>query len=90
MRHTIIVVEHAADFRWPVPDDCSVVTASELLNSSDALPHTQFVNLCRKTDYMSVGYYCSLLCRGQGASGHSGGSNACRCRERKGSPIRAR
>ncbi|HLI14257.1 MAG TPA: RimK family protein [Alphaproteobacteria bacterium] len=63
----IIVVDRRADFKW---DDSGhpVVTAREYLARPDAFMsrYPRIVNLCRDYDYMSFGYYCSLLAEARG------------------------
>ncbi len=58
----LIIVEKRADFRW---DDSAfqVVTAEEFLSDKFAVaPRSRkVINLCRNYDYLSIGYYCSLI-----------------------------
>jgi glutathione synthase/RimK-type ligase-like ATP-grasp enzyme len=63
----IVVVDRRADFKW---DDAGhpVVTAREYLSRPDAFMsrYPRIINLCRDYDYMSFGYYCSLLAEARG------------------------
>ena len=71
----LIVVEKTADFRW-AGSDSRVVTAEEFIseraeehdrasNTSSRRPR-KVINLCRNHDYLSLGYYCSLLAEARG------------------------
>jgi glutathione synthase/RimK-type ligase-like ATP-grasp enzyme len=63
----IIVVDRRADFKW---DDAGhpMVTAREYLSRPEAFTsrYPRIINLCRDYDYMSYGYYCSLLAEARG------------------------
>ncbi|HYB09641.1 MAG TPA: RimK family protein [Alphaproteobacteria bacterium] len=63
----IVVVDRRADFKW---DDAGhpVVTAREYLSRPDAFMsrYPRIINLCRDYEYMSFGYYCSLLAEARG------------------------
>ena len=67
----LIVVEKIADFRW-ADADSRVVTADEFISErGDADPDARrrprkVINLCRSYDYLSLGYYCSLLAEARG------------------------
>lgn len=69
----LIVVEKAADFRW-ADSDSRVVTAEEFISergdartrSGMAKRQRKVINLCRNYDYLSLGYYCSLLAEARG------------------------
>ena len=67
----LIVVEKLADFRW-VDTDSRVVTAEEFISERadsqvDARKRPRkVINLCRNYDYLSLGYYCSLLAEARG------------------------
>src|SRR5450631_3431263 len=67
----LIVVEKAADFRW-ADADSRVVTAEEFISErSDTRAEgrkraRKVINLCRNYDYLSLGYYCSLLAEARG------------------------
>jgi glutathione synthase/RimK-type ligase-like ATP-grasp enzyme len=63
----IIVVDRRADFKLNDPGH-PVVTAREYLTRSDAFMSRfpRLINLCRDYDYMSLGYYCSLLGEARG------------------------
>ncbi len=58
----VIVVEKRSDFRWADPG-LRVVTAEEFVSErADArVRQRKVLNLCRSYDYLSMGYYCSLL-----------------------------
>ena len=71
----LIVVEKTADFRW-AGSDYRIVTAEEFI-SEHATGHDRasavsarrprkVINLCRSYDYLSLGYYCSLLAEARG------------------------
>ena len=71
----LIVVEKLADFRWAGADaraDSRVVTAEEFISErsetrGDAGRRARkVINLCRNYDYLSLGYYCSLLAEARG------------------------
>lgn len=72
----LIVVERLADFRW-VDADTRVLTAEEFISecsaeSSESKKNQagkrprKLINLCRSYDYLSLGYYCSLLAEARG------------------------
>jgi glutathione synthase/RimK-type ligase-like ATP-grasp enzyme len=71
----LIVVEKAADFRW-AGSDSLVVTAEEFISehateqknrsSKSSRRPRKVINLCRNYDYLSLGYYCSLLAEARG------------------------
>lgn len=67
----LIVVEKLADFRW-ADADSRVVTADEFISErADTDPDARrrprkVINLCRNYDYLSLGYYCSLLAEARG------------------------
>ncbi len=58
----VIVVEKRADFRWPDPGQ-RVMTVADYLDKTEGLTtrNARIVNLARDFDYLSTGYYCSLL-----------------------------
>ncbi|MBE0546150.1 MAG: RimK family protein [Rubrivivax sp.] len=71
----LIVVEKLADFRWAGADaraDSHVVTAEAFISErSDSRARAagrprKVINLCRNYDYLSLGYYCSLLAEARG------------------------
>lgn len=72
----LIVVEKAADFRWADHIDSRIVTAEEFISErptaqdgdrDDASKRPRkVINLCRNYDYLSLGYYCSLLAEARG------------------------
>ena len=63
----IIIVDRRTDFKW---DDSGhpVVTAREYFSRPEAFMsrYPRIVNLCRDYDYLSYGYYCSLLAEARG------------------------
>lgn len=63
----VIIVEKRTDFRWPDPGSC-VITAEEFVSEhADARSRPRkVINLCRNYDYLSMGYYCSLLAEARG------------------------
>lgn len=63
----VIVVEKRSDFRWPDPA-LRVMTAEEFVSErADARTRQRkVINLCRSYDYLSMGYYCSLLAEARG------------------------
>lgn len=58
----VIVVEKHSDFRWGDPAS-QVVTAEEFISERPAARGRprKVINLCRSYEYLSIGYYCSLL-----------------------------
>jgi len=67
MSQTLIVIHRHKDWAPYYPSD-QVITFPEYLNGSHLLaaPRTRIINLCRKFDYLSEGYYCSLLAEARG------------------------
>lgn len=63
----IIVVEKRSDFRWPDPGS-RVMTAEEFVSerADGRVRQRKVINLCRSYDYLSMGYYCSLLAEARG------------------------
>src|SRR5450830_1521798 len=63
----VIIVEKRTDFRWPDPGS-HVITAEEFVSEhADARSQPRkVINLCRNYDYLSMGYYCSLLAEARG------------------------
>lgn len=63
----IIVVEKRSDFRWPDPGS-RVMTAEEFVSehADGRTRQRKVINLCRSYDYLSMGYYCSLLAEARG------------------------
>ncbi len=71
----LIVVEKAGDFRW-AGYDARVVTAEEFISEraqaqggalvAPSRRQRKVINLCRNYDYLSLGYYCSLLAEARG------------------------
>lgn len=58
----LIVVDKLGDFKWDDPRHI-VVTARDYIVRADALKlkYEKVINLCRTYQYLSLGYYCSLL-----------------------------
>ncbi|MBM3600721.1 MAG: RimK family protein [Alphaproteobacteria bacterium] len=58
----LIVVDKLGDFKWDDPRHV-VVTARDYIVRADALKlkYEKVINLCRTYQYLSLGYYCSLL-----------------------------
>jgi glutathione synthase/RimK-type ligase-like ATP-grasp enzyme len=63
----VIVVEKRSDFRWPDPGS-RVMTAEEFVSehADTRTRQRKVINLCRSYDYLSMGYYCSLLAEARG------------------------
>ncbi len=63
----IIVVEKRSDFRWSDPAS-RVMTAEEFVaeQADGRTRQRKVINLCRNYDYLSMGYYCSLLAEARG------------------------
>jgi glutathione synthase/RimK-type ligase-like ATP-grasp enzyme len=63
----IIIVEKRTDFRWPDPGS-RVMTAEEFVSEQGEgrTRQRKVINLCRSYDYLSMGYYCSLLAEARG------------------------
>lgn len=63
----VIVVEKRSDFRWADPGS-RVVTAEEFVSerAETRARQRKVINLCRSYDYLSMGYYCSLLAEARG------------------------
>ena len=66
----LIIVEKMADFRWTETPDARVLTAEEFISERAGAGHRgrprKVINLCRNYDYLSLGYYCSLLAEARG------------------------
>ena len=77
----LIVVERLADFRWANADvhvdsraearaDSRVITAEDFISERSGTQvggrPRKVINLCRNYDYLSLGYYCSLLAEARG------------------------
>jgi glutathione synthase/RimK-type ligase-like ATP-grasp enzyme len=58
----VIVVEKRSDFRWEDPSS-QVITAEEFISGKPPRVRRsrKVINLCRNYDYLSIGYYCSLI-----------------------------
>ena len=63
----VIVVEKRGDFRWEDPGN-RVVTADSYVAGPETFStrNPRVINLCRDYDYLSAGYYCSLLAEARG------------------------
>ncbi|MDZ5648772.1 RimK family protein [Nitrospirillum sp. BR 11828] len=61
----IVVVERRRDFRWPDPGG-RIMTAGAYAAAGPGRPR-RVINLCRHVDYLSAGYYTSLLAEARGA-----------------------
>ncbi|MEE3622805.1 RimK family protein [Nitrospirillum sp. BR 11752] len=60
----ILVVERRCDFRWPDPGG-RIMTAGAYAAAGPGRP-CRVINLCRHVDYLSAGYYTSLLAEARG------------------------
>ncbi len=66
MARYTIVVDRMADWKWSA-EGLNLKTAEEFLAMDAAsMAGTRVVNLCRRYDYLSAGYYCSLLSEARG------------------------
>jgi glutathione synthase/RimK-type ligase-like ATP-grasp enzyme len=67
MSQTLIVIHSLKDWTPYYPSD-QVLSFSDYMNGSHlgAAPRTRIINLCRNFDYLSEGYYCSLLAEARG------------------------
>ena len=67
MSQTLIVIHSHKDWAPYYPSD-QVITFSDYMDGSQLLaaPRTRIINLCRNFDYLSEGYYCSLLAEARG------------------------
>lgn len=67
MANDIIVVENQNDWR-PEYESNTVITAHEYINEKQYVNKKpiRVINLCRDYNYLSVGYYCSLLAEARG------------------------
>lgn len=67
MSQTLIVIHSLKDWGSDYPSE-NVITFSDYMNGSHpaAEPRTRIINLCRSFDYLSEGYYCSLLAEARG------------------------
>ncbi|WP_083900716.1 RimK family protein [Azospirillum sp. B4] len=60
----VVVVERRRDFRWPDPAG-RVMTAGAYVAAAPGRSR-RVINLCRHADYLSAGYYASLLAEARG------------------------
>jgi len=60
-----IIVEKTSDWAGLYPS-ADVVLASDYLADADTQQRCRVINLCRQYDYLSTGYYCSLLAEARG------------------------
>ena len=67
MANLLIVTDQSSDWQQYFPSE-QVVSVDQYLNSNGTHTHRslQVVNLCRDYDYMSSGYYCSLMAEARG------------------------
>jgi len=67
MSQTLIVIHSQKDWAPYYPSD-QVITFPDYISGSHLLaaPRTRIINLCRNFDYLSEGYYCSLLAEARG------------------------
>jgi glutathione synthase/RimK-type ligase-like ATP-grasp enzyme len=67
MSQTLIVIHSLKDWAPYYPSE-NVITFSDYMNGSHVgvQPRTRIINLCRNFDYLSEGYYCSLLAEARG------------------------
>mgnify|MGYP001030199576 FL=1 len=67
MSSVYIVIEDAKDWK-PYYPSANVITVQDYLfgDHSSAPPATRIINLCRGYQYLSMGYYCSLLAEARG------------------------
>ena len=67
MSRYIIIVDRPADWRWS-REGLNLVTAEEFLSQEqkNTKQPTRIINLCRNYNYLSAGYYCSLLAEARG------------------------
>lgn len=67
MSQTLIVIHSHKDWAPYYPSD-QVITFSDYMDGSQLLAasRTRIINLCRNFDYLSEGYYCSLLAEARG------------------------
>ena len=67
MHNPLIVVDDLRDFRWQDPNRL-VITARDYIarGAPDRKPRRRVINLCRDYEYLSLGYYCSLLAEARG------------------------
>lgn len=67
MSSVYIVIEDAKDWK-PYYPSANVITVQDYLfgDRSSAPAGTQIINLCRGYQYLSLGYYCSLLAEARG------------------------
>ena len=68
MANLLIVTDQASDWSQYFPSE-QVVSVDHYLNTdwkSSGQKNVQVVNLCRDYDYMTSGYYCSLMAEARG------------------------
>ena len=67
MSQTLIVVHSLKDWTPYYPSE-QVISFSDYMNGKQLrkAPRTRVINLCRNFDYLSEGYYCSLLAEARG------------------------
>lgn len=67
MANLLIVTDQASDWQQYFPSE-QVISVDQYLDADWKNNHRslQVVNLCRDYDYMSTGYYCSLMAEARG------------------------
>jgi len=67
MSQTLIVIHSLKDWAPYYPSE-QVISFTDYMNSNTlhTAPRTRIINLCRNFDYLSEGYYCSLLAEARG------------------------
>ena len=67
MSQTLIVIHSLKDWTPYYPSE-QVISFSDYMNGKHlrTAPRTRIINLCRNFDYLSEGYYCSLLAEARG------------------------
>ena len=67
MSRYTIVVDRISDWRWP-REGLNLITAEEFLSQAqkEGKQPARVINLCRNYNYLSAGYYCSLLAEARG------------------------
>jgi glutathione synthase/RimK-type ligase-like ATP-grasp enzyme len=67
MSQTLIVTHSRKDCSLYSPGDNTITFADYMSGGHEqAAPRTRVINLCRSFDYLSEGYYCSLLAEARG------------------------
>jgi len=67
MPRSIIVVDRARDFPWPVSNGEVIAARKFIAAGARSFPPTiRVINLCSDDEYLGLGYYCSLLAEARG------------------------